>query len=228
MEDRAEAEAYAAADFGPVNAAFVERMAELVERLNPPLADTSAVVDLGTGPGDIPVRTAQQFPGWHVTAVDASAAMLEIARATVSGCPDVETPSLCSVAGRIELVLADAKQTGLPAHAYDVVFSNSILHHVNDTARLWAEVKRLGKPGALVFFRDLARPESREAAARIIETYAGDESRVLREEYHRSLLSSYTPDEVRAQLATAGLRSLCVEMATDRHWDAWGRLPDGA
>ena len=44
------------------------------------------------------------------------------------------------------------------------------------------------------------------------------------DEYYRSLLSSYTPEEVRAQLTRAGLVALNVERVTDRHFDVWGRL----
>ncbi|MFO7900371.1 MAG: class I SAM-dependent methyltransferase [Planctomycetota bacterium] len=216
MADAAEAAAYAGADFSEVNGAFAERLVELAAEHA--VADDARAVDLGTGPGDIPFRVAALRPGWHITAVDASEAMIELAR---------EDPRLGSDGSdggkpRVRFVVADAKSTGLPGHGFAVVFSNSILHHINDTAALWAEVRRLAAPGGLVFFRDLARPESPEAARRIVDTYAADESQLLREEYYRSLLSSYTPDEIRQELAAAGLGSLGVAMATDRHVDVFG------
>jgi ubiquinone/menaquinone biosynthesis C-methylase UbiE len=205
MDDAAEAEAYAQADFREVNEAFVRRLCELASENGAP--EDAAAVDLGTGPGDIPLLVADVMPGWRTTAVDASEAMIKIARAKTDG---------------IEFVIADAKHTGLPDHASGVVFSNSILHHINDTGELWSEVKRLARRGALVFFRDLARPESEDAARRIVDTYAGDESEVLREEYYRSLLSAYTPTEILEQLASAGLPHITVSMITDRHLDIAG------
>ena len=67
MDDRAEAEAYAAADFSGVNAAFAERLAELAVAI-----DNAEALDLGTGPADIPIRVARLKPGWRITAVDAA------------------------------------------------------------------------------------------------------------------------------------------------------------
>ena len=211
MDIPAEAAAYARADFSDVNQAFVDRLMELAAHL-----EAAAALDLGTGPGDIPVRVGRARPRWRLVAVDASAAMLDYAGQAVAA---------AGLSGSIELVLADAKDTGLPARSFDVVFSNSILHHVNATDRFWAELKRVGKPGAIVLLRDLARPESAEGAAEIVHRHAPGESEILREEFYRSLLSAYTPEEVTAQLARAKLESLAVAMASDRHLDVFGRLP---
>lgn len=208
MDDPAEADAYARADFADVNQAFVERLLELtgpVERIR--------AVDLGTGPADIPIRVVHARPDWHVTAVDASQAMLDLARR------DIEKAQL---AHAVELVCADAKSTGLPPNTFDVVFSNSILHHVTDADAFWIEVERLAKPGALVFLRDLARPGTEDAARRIVEANSGDESPLLKEEFFRSLLSAYTPDEVRFQLKHCGITGLQVDRVTDRHLDIHG------
>lgn len=205
-----EAEAYAVADFAEVNARFVDRLLEVVG--DRPDART---VDLGTGPADIPLRVAKARPDWHVTAVDGSDAMLQHARQAVEA---------AGFADRVELVLADAKKTSLPAGAFDVVFSNSILHHIDETHALWAEVRRLASPNATFFFRDLARPESEDEARAIVQRYASDESALLQEEFYRSLLAAYTPDEIRRQLDLAGLGMLEVAMATDRHVDVFGKL----
>ena len=211
MDDAEEARAYAEADFAEVNRAFVVRLTELVGD-----RDRARAIDFGTGPGDIPVRVVRALPGWHVVAVDASLAMLEFARKAVDE---------AGLSGSIELVLADAKATGLPAHSFDVGFANSILHHLTETDLFWAEVERLAKAGALAFLRDLARPPSREAAQEIVDRYAPGEPAKLREEYYHSLLSAHTPDEIRRQLDRAGLGALQVAMASDRHVDVFGRLP---
>ena len=182
MDDVEEAVAYAEADFAEVNQAFAERLAELS-----PSGDALRAVDLGTGPGDIPVRVARLKPRWTIFAVDAASAMLNLARRAVREAGFEE---------RVILVKADAKETGLDEASFDVVFSNSIIHHITDTASLWREVKRLGKPGALVFFRDLARPATAEEARAIVEKHAGEQSELLKEEFYRSLLSAYTPEEI--------------------------------
>jgi len=210
MDDDAEAEAYAVSDFSEVNQTFVDRLLELV-----PTRDALTAVDLGTGPGDIPIRVSRARPAWHITAVDASEAMLRFGR---------KASSEAGVAERITWVQADAKDTQLPARTFDVVFSNSILHHINETGAFWSELKRLAKPDAWVFLRDLWRPKSPEDARRIVETYGGVGPELEQEEYYRSLLSAYTLEELRDQLAQTGLTTLRVEKVTDRHMDVFGRL----
>lgn len=210
MDGPEEAEAYAFSDFSEVNQAFVQRLLELV-----PEERALTAVDLGTGPGDIPVRVCLARRAWHVVGVDASEAMLVYAR---------RRSLQAGVTERIDWVRVDAKHTGLPSHSFDVVFSNSILHHVNDTDAFWTELKRLAKPGAAVLLRDLYRPPTPEAARRIVETYGGVGPKRMQEDYYRSLLSAYTPGEVHSQLVRAGLDMLRVEKITDRHMDVFGRL----
>lgn len=210
MDILQEAQAYAEADFSEVNQAFVDRLMELCGNLH-----RATALDLGTGPGDIPVRVLRMRSSWHVVAVDASPPMLGFARKIVSH---------AGLQDSISLLLADAKRLPFPSHVFDVVFSNSLLHHLNDTASLWAEVKRTGRPGAIVLFRDLTRPATVATARRIVERYAGNATMLLKKEYLRSLLSAYTPEEVRTQLRSAGLTGVKVDIVSDRHLDAWGRL----
>lgn len=206
-----EAEAYARADFADVNQRFVDRMLQLAAAAPPRLT----LLDLGTGPGDIPRRIAAARPNWRIVAADAAEAMLAIARRETSAAPARDA---------IRWTRCDAKALPFVNGAFDAVVSNSILHHITETVVLWSEVRRVARPRALIFFRDLARPESPEAADRIVARYAGNESATLQEEFHRSLLSAYTVDEVREQLARAGLESLNAALITDRHLDIWGRL----
>lgn len=205
-----EARAYAAADFADVNAAFVARLLELTGDRERTLA-----VDLGTGPADIPQRVLRARPHWQILAVDAAAAMLELART------ETERAGLVHA---IRLVQAAATASGLPAATHDVVFSNSLLHHVVDVDGLWREVQRLLRPGGLVFVRDLLRPPTREQARALVERHAGDASELLKQEFYRSLLSAYTPDEVRAQLERSGLAQLQVRVVSDRHLDVFGTI----
>ena len=204
-----EALAYAEADFADVNEAFVERLLVLAG----PLGRANAL-DLGTGPCDIPLRLWRRRD-WRIAAVDAASAMLRIGMRTLRA-------SHCL--GAIQPILSDAKILPFAAGSFDVIFSNSILHHLGEPERLWGEVARVGKRGALVFLRDLARPASQDAARRIVEEHAGSESALLQEEFYRSLLAAYTPEEIRRQLDTAGLCGLEVAMVTDRHLDVWGQL----
>ncbi|HNR34601.1 MAG TPA: methyltransferase domain-containing protein [Candidatus Hydrogenedentes bacterium] len=201
-----EVAAYAGADFSEVNAAFVNRLLDLAGALESPIA-----LDLGSGPGDIPLRLAQARARWRIIGSDYSWPMLAMARAAGG-------------ANQISWLGADAKAMPFPESSIDVVFSNSILHHIPDPMPFWREVRRILAPEGWVFLRDLARPDSPEHAAEIVQHYAGHESALLQEEYYRSLLAAFTVDEVQEQIVAAGLAGLRVAMASDRHLDVWGTL----
>ncbi|MEA2736599.1 MAG: hypothetical protein QOE14_3050 [Humisphaera sp.] len=208
MDHPAEAQAYAAADFSDVNAAFVDRLLSLTWNLN-----VARCVDLGSGPGDIVIRLAQQRPLWHIDAVDAAEPMIALARVAVAQ----------AGVTNVRLHHVDAKQTKLAA-GYDVIFSNSLLHHLPDPLPMWQEIRRLARPGTIVLVRDLVRPASYDLAEEIVEQYAGRESVALKQEYYRSLLSAFTPAEMRDQLEQAGLSELEIRQASDRHVDVSGVL----
>ena len=210
MDGSDEAKAYEQADFAEVDEAFVERIVALGGQLA-----RARVVDLGAGPADIAVRLLRRRPNWRVTAVDAASAMFALAQKRLAGEP---------LGDRIDLVLADAKSLPFTDHALDLVISNSIIHHLNEPESAWSEVKRVARPGAIVLFRDLSRPDSPRRARQIVETYSGDESDLLKKLFYDSLLAAYTPDEVRGQLAAVNLTTLQVEPSSDRHWDVFGRV----
>ena len=206
-----EARAYAAAKFPDVMESVVGRLLDLAGDVKSP-----KMVDLGTGPGTVPIMVAKVRPDWHITAVDAAKAMTRIAQISVK---------MSGVHERVTVQLADAKATGLPDASFDIVFCASLVHHMPDPLPLWREIKRLAAPGGLIFVRDLKRPDSEQAARDLVNRYASEQSELLQEEFYRSLLSAFTVEEVRGQLDAAGLSFLTVEPVPDRNLDVFGRVP---
>ena len=203
-----EARAYGEGDFRRVNAAFARRLAGAAG------STRGRALDLGTGPGDIPVLFCGLAPGWRVTALDLSEAMLDLARARVSA---------AGLSSRIELLRRDAKAPRLGSRRFDLVFSNSLLHHLEDPAPFWAHVRRLARSGAAIVVMDLRRPPDRARARKLVRLHASGASPLLRRLFHDSLLAAFTPGEVRQQLAAAGLGGLRVRATTDRHMVISGR-----
>ena len=179
-----------------------------------PLSDPRRCIDLGCGPGDICLRLASALPGWHITALDAGPNMLALAGAAVKEA-GLET--------RIELLHAHLPED-CPQTRFDAVVSNSLLHHLPDPMSLWGSVVRLARPGAFVQIMDLHRPETAVQARRLVEQHAADAPAILREDFYNSLLAAWTLDEVKAQLAAAGLGALTLARPTERHWMASGFL----
>jgi SAM-dependent methyltransferase len=127
--------------------------------------------------------------------------------------------------GRVQFVEGRLPGAQLPLARYDAVVSNSLLHHLHDPDVLWRSIREVGVPGAAVLVMDLFRPASPGIANEIVEAYAGGEPEVLKRDFFHSLCAAFEPGEVRAQLEAAGLGSLEVEIASDRHLLVSGRLP---
>jgi ubiquinone/menaquinone biosynthesis C-methylase UbiE len=214
MDEPNQALAYARADFSEPNQAFCDF---LVERF-PNLPKACRVVDLGCGPADIVCRLATMKPEWSFVAIDGSAAMLEQARVALQ---DLE------VSARVQLVTACLPDLpdAVTEQRYDVVLSNSLLHHLPDPAVLWQSACTLAKPGATILVGDLLRPESLTAAQAIVDTYAADQPDILRRDFLQSLCAAFTPEEIRSQLEAADLGSLQVTQVTDRHCYVFGKIP---
>ncbi|MEM9192848.1 MAG: class I SAM-dependent methyltransferase [Myxococcota bacterium] len=209
MEDRAQAEAYAQADFSEPNQQFVSLLEALV---GGPLE--GRLLDLGCGPGDIPLRLVRRHRGLQVDALDGSEAMLAIGRRDATQSPGGERVRF--IHGRLPVAL--------PHERYAHVVSNSLLHHLADPAALWESIRAAGGPGSAVLVMDLFRPTDDAAVRALVENYAADEPEVLRRDFENSLYAAYTPAEVTSQLAGAGLERLRVRTVSDRHLAVSGIL----
>jgi len=202
MDDHDEANAYDAMDHDEPNRAFVRRLIELgIDR-----CDTA--LDLGTGPGDIPVMLCGQVAGLQVTAVDLAQSMLDLAEVKVAEA-DLGT--------RIELANMDAKALDLTDASFDAVFSNTILHHLPEPGAMLAEAARVLKPGGLMLIRDLYRPADTAGLAALVAEHAADCDEGQRRLFADSLHAALTPGELRELAKQHGLPDAEVVIDTDRH-----------
>ncbi len=209
MDDSNQAAAYAGADFDEPNRQFVE---ELRSRI-PDVPTMMRVVDLGCGPAAIPIDLVARHTTMRIDAVDGAEAMIEVAREAAEDAPGAD---------RLRLIHGLLPGAGLESAAYDLVLSNSLLHHFEDASVFWSEVRRLSSPGGSIFVVDLRRPPSRGDVAALVDRYSGEEPEILQRDFYRSLCAAFTPAEVRKQVIAAGL-SLSVQSLGDRHLVVWGR-----
>jgi ubiquinone/menaquinone biosynthesis C-methylase UbiE len=211
MDTDAQAAAYAHADFEQPHNMFIQLFREAF----PGVAPAGHVLDLGCGPADISIRFVRAFPGCTIDAVDGAAQMLKYGRIAVDE---------AGLGQRIRLIQAYLPSVTLPRTTYDVVISNSLLHHLREPMVLWNTVEHFAGAGAPVFIMDLMRPDRVDRARELVEEYASGEPDVLRQDFFNSLLAAYTVDEVRQQLEHTGLDHLDVQAASDRHLIISGRL----
>lgn len=200
MDDVAEADAYDAMDFSAPNGAVVERLAELGAR--------GRMLDLGTGPGHIPLLVCERFPDATVVAIDLSPRMLEHAERRRAASPH---------ASRIELRLGDAKGLPFDDASFDVVFSNTILHHVAEPLGMLREAARVLRPGGVLMIRDLYRPPTPERARELVALHAADMDPAQQDLFRASLEASLEPAELAALARDAGLGDAEVVIDSDRH-----------
>ncbi len=209
MDDPEQVLAYAQANFEQENQGFVDRFFTLYPDLENP-----HIVDLGCGPGDIPLRVARLHPTCRVTGIDASQPMITYAEQAVQK---------AGVHDRVQFLCQRFQDVNLSPPA-DAMISNSLVHHVANPLRFWYSLKTLLKPGAPILVMDLLRPESPEAAQAIVDEQAADEPERLRHDFFHSLLAAFTEDEVAAHLAELNLSRLQVDVPDDRHWIVFGRV----
>ncbi|HEY8120851.1 MAG TPA: class I SAM-dependent methyltransferase [Myxococcota bacterium] len=212
MDDAAQALAYARADFAAPHDRFVALLCECTRAATL----RGAALDLGCGAGDVTFRVANALPRLAIDGVDGSEAMLALAR---------EDAARRGLAPRVRFARAYLPDEAPPGRDYALVYSNSLLHHLRDPAALWQSALRFGARGAPLFVGDLLRPESDAEARALVLREAGAEPELLQRDFFLSLCAAYTPSEVCAQLAAAGLAHFALEVVSDRHWVAWGSLP---
>ncbi len=210
--DFRESQDYNNMDHVAVNEAFVrDLVASGVLDPGPvdPEADSSVILDLGTGTALIPIELCMQFEACRIIAQDAAVSMLELAKINVA-------IGLCE--HRIELRHGDCKQLEFDADLFDGVMCNSLLHHLADPSRGLSEMLRVCKPGGWIFVRDLFRPESSDQVEQLVATHAALEPPANQQLLRQSLHAALTLDEASIMAVALGLSPECLTVTSDRHW----------
>jgi ubiquinone/menaquinone biosynthesis C-methylase UbiE len=200
MDTAEDAATYDAMDHSAVNDLFIARLKTLgVDGL---------CLDIGCGPGHIPLQLVTECPHVDVVALDLSKNMLLAA---------LEHQKECANGEQVEFVHADAKGIGSEDNSFDSVFSNSILHHIPEPIDFLREAWRVLKPGGMLLIRDLFRPGSEERARELVAMYAVEESQHAQDLFYDSLCAALRPDELDALAKEIGIRNYKIITDSDRH-----------
>jgi len=205
MDDEAQAIAYAEADFEEPHSEFISLFQEIFGHYG----ISGYVLDLGCGSADITCRFARAYQNCFIHGIDGSEPMLRCGKRILDKSIDIHN--------RIELIQGILPEAKLPREKYDVIISNSLLHHLSNPHVLWDIVKLYAFSGAPIFIKDLKRPESPDEARAIVEKYSGKEPDILKQDFYNSLLAAFEVEEIVEQLKVAGLAYLSVQVVSDRH-----------
>lgn len=207
MDSLADARDYDAMDHAEVNRRFVADFLDACGRAGASLG--APVLDLGTGTAQIPIERCRRDTAARVVAIDLAEMMLRVGTQNVAR---------VRFADRIALLLADAKRLPFADASFAALASNSIVHHIPEPRHVLVEVLRVATPGAIIFFRDLARPIDDAHVARLVETYAPSCNAHQRQLFADSLRAALSVEEIRAMVAALGFDPLSVQPTSDRHW----------
>lgn len=142
-----EADAYGESVTNPYLERLDESFVNHALRLNP---RPTLVLDVGSGPAQIPLRLAVKTEASAIVCADVSARMIEFARKRI-----VES----KVTDLFFMLRCDAKNLPLRSNTFDLTLCNSTLHHLPDPLHALNEIERVSKEGgSAVLIRDLRRP----------------------------------------------------------------------
>jgi len=202
MDTIEEATEYDAMDHASANRAVVDGLVAA--------GASGRALDLGTGPGDIPILLARETPAiTHITALDAAEEMLSLARRKVAA---------AGLADRIAPTQGDVKALAFGDGHFDVVFSNTILHHIPEPRDMLREAWRVVAPGGLLWIRDLYRPPTEDVARALVAQYVGEGTPRQQQLFFDSLHAALTLDEARQTAAESGIDNAELAMTSDRHY----------
>lgn len=211
MDSAGEAADYDTMDHSEVNRKFVDDLIVVLSSApsSQPLPLCLDILDLGTGTALIPIELCKTFPDCRVMAADAAVSMLELARYNIE---------VNSLTDRIQLAHVDAKKLPFADAMFDVVMSNSIIHHIPEPIHVLSEAVRVTKPGGSLFFRDLLRPDSDEQLRSLVTTYTAGANDHHQQMFAESLHAALSLAEIRSLIAAAGFAVDSVQQISDRHW----------
>ncbi len=192
MDSKDQVLAYAKADFCSSNNLLINE----INYNN--LSKLNRILDLGCGPSTIPIGLADRYNGIHITAVDASLEMLNVAS------EHIQQRNLHKQIKLVHGAIPGLKEI-LKDERFDIIISKDLLHHLPDPLVFWEEIKCLSGKGTLIYVMDLIRPEQESVAEKIVQMVSGNEAEVLKEDFYNSLLAAFTITEIKQQLNTTGL-----------------------
>ena len=158
------------------------------------------ILDLGTGPGQIPIKLAKREPRISVIGVDMSKEMLKLAN---------ERAQREHVSSRVDFILASANSIPVASGSIDLLICNSTLHHFSNPVQVFNEAQRVIKKDGVAYFRDLRR-RSRLLHGLHVAFFGRNYKGLMRKSFADSVRAAYTRPELRQHIANSNLSNARV------------------
>ena len=113
--------------------------------------DGGMILDIGTGPGYLPIEIAKKSSKIQITGVDLCRKLIDIARVNASK---------AGLADRLKFQSGNAGGLTFADSSFDMVISTGMLHSLKDPVRVMQEIYRVLKPGREAWVFDPAKVAS--------------------------------------------------------------------
>lgn len=120
------------------------------------LAGAGRLLDVGTGPGRVPLAIGDALPRLRIDGLDLSADMIKLARQNVAA---------AGLEDRVTFVVGDVAKLPYPDGTFDLVVSTMSQHHWPDARAALRELRRVLGPSGQVWIYDLRFALRRAEAA---------------------------------------------------------------
>jgi len=139
---------------------FHDKVSEKMPRMYEELADDitkeikyGSILDVGTGPGYLPIEIAKRAPKVKITGIDLTDRMIEIAKKKAEN---------AGVVDQVHFEVGDGNKLRFEDNTYDLVISSASSHHWKNPVRVLNECYRVLKPEKEAWIYDFDRNASDE------------------------------------------------------------------
>jgi ubiquinone/menaquinone biosynthesis C-methylase UbiE len=106
------------------------------------------LLDLGTGPGYLPIEILGRSPDIKIVGVDLSRRLIRMAR---------ENAQRAGLSGRLDFQFGNASKLHFDDDTFDMVLSTGMLHSLKQPVRVFKEIHRVLKKGGQAWIYDPAK-----------------------------------------------------------------------
>ena len=164
-----------------------------------------SILDLGTGPGYLPIEIVKRSSDIHITGVDLSRKLIKIARANAAR---------SGFADRLDFQSGNAGRLEFDDGTFDLVISTGMLHSLKEPVNVLLEIYRVLKAGREAWVFDPAR------VASAVDRKKWKASLNLRERFFLALfklfglhkpIKTYTREQAKALIAKTDFKNYRID-----------------
>lgn len=188
----------------------------VVERFYQKIADeilsdfkAGLVLDLGTGPGYLPIEIAKRSPKINVVGIDLCKKLIHIARANAAA---------AGLSSQLSFEIGNAARLRFQEASFDMVISTGMLHSLKDPVKVFREIHRLLKKDARAWILDPA------SVASLINRKEWWASLSFRDRFFLKLFKAlglhrpikpYTRNQITPMIRAAGFQRFAIDEAAE-------------